>query len=133
MLYASPLYDLLHISYGFNILFTYRYSRFLEEGSFRGKTADFFYMFLFGGFLMTVSCEQIFVFQSRNIPSLWLIFSVIMNKCSISVTCIFNFHNWSPLSSQLIIRSWLFLWAQFSWAMHLQSCLFMFGADAIHS
>lgn len=36
----------------FNILFTYRYSRFLEEGSFRGKTADFFYMFLFGGLLM---------------------------------------------------------------------------------
>ena len=40
----------------FNILFTYRYCRFLEEGSFRSKTADFFYMFLFGGLVMTV-CE----------------------------------------------------------------------------
>ena len=27
----------------------------LEEGSFRGRTADFVFMFLFGGFLMTVS------------------------------------------------------------------------------
>lgn len=27
----------------------------LEEGSFRGRTADFVFMFLFGGVLMTVS------------------------------------------------------------------------------
>ena len=27
----------------------------LEEGSFRGRTADFFFMFLFGGTLMTIS------------------------------------------------------------------------------
>lgn len=27
----------------------------LEEGSFRGRTADFVFMFLFGGILMTVS------------------------------------------------------------------------------
>ncbi|KAK2171143.1 hypothetical protein NP493_1099g00017 [Ridgeia piscesae] len=38
----------------FNMIFTYRYCRMLEEGSFRGRTADFFFMFLFGGFLMTV-------------------------------------------------------------------------------
>lgn len=34
---------------------SYRYCRMLEEGSFRGRTADFVFMFLFGGFLMTVS------------------------------------------------------------------------------
>lgn len=33
----------------------YRYCRMLEEGSFRGRTADFVFMFLFGGLLMTVS------------------------------------------------------------------------------
>ncbi|CAF0800473.1 unnamed protein product [Brachionus calyciflorus] len=38
----------------FNMLFTYRYCRFLEEGSFRGKTADFFFMFIFGGLLLTI-------------------------------------------------------------------------------
>ncbi|KAF4011548.1 hypothetical protein G4228_003524 [Cervus hanglu yarkandensis] len=31
----------------------FRYCRMLEEGSFRGRTADFVFMFLFGGLLMT--------------------------------------------------------------------------------
>lgn len=35
--------------------YRYRYCRMLEEGSFRGRTADFVFMFLFGGLLMTVS------------------------------------------------------------------------------
>ncbi|XP_032901796.1 derlin-2 isoform X2 [Amblyraja radiata] len=38
----------------FNMIFLYRYCRMLEEGSFRGRTADFVFMFLFDGFLMTV-------------------------------------------------------------------------------
>ncbi|XP_061657543.1 derlin-2 isoform X14 [Syngnathoides biaculeatus] len=38
----------------FNMIFLYRYCRMLEEGSFRGRTGDFVFMFLFGGFLMTV-------------------------------------------------------------------------------
>lgn len=33
----------------------YRYCRMLEEGCFRGRTADFVFMFLFGGIVMTVS------------------------------------------------------------------------------
>lgn len=36
-------------------VFRYRYCRMLEEGSFRGRTGDFVFMFLFGGLLMTVS------------------------------------------------------------------------------
>nr|XP_033812943.1 derlin-3 isoform X2 [Geotrypetes seraphini] len=32
----------------------YRHCRMLEEGSFRGRTADFVFMFLFGGFLITL-------------------------------------------------------------------------------
>ncbi len=42
----------------FNMIFTYRYCRMLEEGSFRGRTADFFFMFLFGGTLMTISFSK---------------------------------------------------------------------------
>ena len=30
----------------------------LEEGSFRGRTADFLFMFLFGGAIMTVSFTE---------------------------------------------------------------------------
>lgn len=41
----------------FNIIFIYRYCRWLEEGSFRNKTSDFVCMFLFGGTLMAVSTE----------------------------------------------------------------------------
>ena len=38
----------------FNIMFTYRYARMLEEGSFRSNSADFFFMLLFGAVLMTI-------------------------------------------------------------------------------
>ena len=34
---------------------SYRYCRMLEEGSFRGRTAEFVFMFIFGGAIMTVS------------------------------------------------------------------------------
>ncbi|XP_020833318.1 derlin-3 isoform X3 [Phascolarctos cinereus] len=44
----------LGFSFFFNMLFLYRYCRMLEEGSFRGRTADFVFMFLFGGVLMTL-------------------------------------------------------------------------------
>ena len=43
----------------FNMIFTYRYCRMLEEGSFRGRTLDFVYMFAFGGALMI--CIAVFV------------------------------------------------------------------------
>ncbi|XP_026177977.1 derlin-2-like [Mastacembelus armatus] len=44
----------LGFSFVFNIIFLYRYCRMLEEGSFRGRTADFVFMFLFGGIVMTL-------------------------------------------------------------------------------
>jgi hypothetical protein len=43
----------------FNMIFAYRYCRMLEEGSFRGRSADFFFMFIFGGFLMIVSFHTV--------------------------------------------------------------------------
>jgi len=39
----------------FNMIFTYRYCRMLEENSFRGRTADFVTMFIFGSVCMIVS------------------------------------------------------------------------------
>ena len=36
----------------FNMIFTYRYCRMLEEGSFRGKSSDFVMMFMFGALAM---------------------------------------------------------------------------------
>lgn len=39
-------------SFFFNMIFTYRYCRMLEEGSFRRRTADFVMMFIYGGIAM---------------------------------------------------------------------------------
>ncbi|XP_047449086.1 derlin-2-like isoform X2 [Mugil cephalus] len=44
----------LGFSFVFNIIFLYRYCRMLEEDCFRGRTADFVFMFLFGGIMMTL-------------------------------------------------------------------------------
>ncbi|OQV19054.1 Derlin-2 [Hypsibius exemplaris] len=38
----------------FNLIFTYRYCRMLEENQYHGRTADFVFMFLIGGLLMAV-------------------------------------------------------------------------------
>jgi len=42
----------LGLDFVFHMFFLSRYCRLLEEGSFRGRTADFFFMLVFGGFLM---------------------------------------------------------------------------------
>lgn len=42
------------LNFFFNVIFTYRYCRMLEEGSFRGRTADFVMMFIFGGVSMII-------------------------------------------------------------------------------
>ena len=46
---------LLGLDFLFHMFFLARYCRLLEEGSFRNRTADFFYMLVFGGVLLT-SC-----------------------------------------------------------------------------
>ncbi|XP_014652812.1 PREDICTED: derlin-3-like [Ceratotherium simum simum] len=43
----------LGFSFFFHMLFVFRYCRMLEEGSFRGRKADFVFTFLFRGVLMT--------------------------------------------------------------------------------
>eukprot|EP00899_Mesostigma_viride_P007631 jgi/Mesvir1/1686/Mv21148-RA.1 len=43
----------LGLDFLFHMFFLVRYCKLLEEGSFRGRTADFFYMLLFGGTLLT--------------------------------------------------------------------------------
>ncbi|PRP88163.1 hypothetical protein PROFUN_03986 [Planoprotostelium fungivorum] len=45
-------YDRMGINFIFHMFFLVRHSKLLEEGSFRGKTADFLYMYIFGGFVL---------------------------------------------------------------------------------
>ncbi|KAG7163749.1 Derlin-2-like [Homarus americanus] len=54
----------------FNMIFTYRYCRMLEEGSFRGRTADFVLMMMFGGTCMlgcAMFCSLLFLGQAFTI------------------------------------------------------------------
>ncbi|KAI1232907.1 Derlin-2, partial [Lamprotornis superbus] len=62
----------LGFSFFFNMIFLYRYCRMLEEGSFRGRTADFVFMFLFGGILLSwlgLSPEMLWVVQGLSATS----------------------------------------------------------------
>ncbi|CAK4472013.1 unnamed protein product, partial [Aphanomyces euteiches] len=45
-------FGLFSLDFLFHMYFLVRYSRMLEEGSFRGRTADFLYMLLLGAFFM---------------------------------------------------------------------------------
>ncbi|KAI6214780.1 Derlin [Aphelenchoides besseyi] len=44
----------LGFTFLFNIIFTYRHCQILEDGSFRDRTADFVFMFIFGGVFMII-------------------------------------------------------------------------------
>ncbi|KAI2580844.1 DERL2 isoform 12, partial [Pan troglodytes] len=68
----------------FNMIFLYRYCRMLEEGSFRGRTADFVFMFLFGGFLMTqsdrMSKSKELLTQAPFLPWVLMGFSLLLGN-----------------------------------------------------
>uniref|UniRef100_A0A914CN16 Derlin n=2 Tax=Acrobeloides nanus TaxID=290746 RepID=A0A914CN16_9BILA len=59
----------------FNIVFTYRHCQMLEEGSFRGRTADFVFMFLFGAIFMIIcACfvHMVFLGQAFTIMIVYI-------------------------------------------------------------
>lgn len=58
----------------------------LEEGSFRGRSADFVMMFLFGGIFMIVSLESWFSLQAHSIYSYVFNFTDLCVLCESSVS-----------------------------------------------
>lgn len=56
----------------FNMIFTYRYCRMLEENSFRGKTSDFVVMFIFG------ICSMVFFAFFVNLLFLGQAFTIML-------------------------------------------------------
>ncbi|KAL5276928.1 DERL2 family protein [Megaselia abdita] len=82
----------ISFSFFFNLIFTYRYCRMLEEGSFRGRSSDFVMMFLFGclmttffGFFVDLlflgqafTLMLVYVWSRRN-PSLRMNFFGLLN------------------------------------------------------
>ncbi|CAJ0930322.1 unnamed protein product, partial [Ranitomeya imitator] len=59
----------LGFSLVFKMIFTYRYCKMLEETSFRGRTADFVFMFLFGGLVITAFTLMLVYIWCRRNPS----------------------------------------------------------------
>ncbi|KJH46398.1 Hsp90 protein [Dictyocaulus viviparus] len=62
-------------SFMFNMIFTYRYCMMLEEGSFRGRRADFVYMFLLEGILMIICgifVQMVFLGQAFTIMLVYI-------------------------------------------------------------
>jgi hypothetical protein len=54
------------IDFLFHLFFLYRYARSLEEGSFRRRTSDFFFMLLFGALFLIVRAHAP---RAHNQPS----------------------------------------------------------------
>ncbi|MEJ1288127.1 Der1-like domain family member 3 [Cricetulus griseus] len=69
----------LGFGFFFNMLFVFRYCRMLEEGSFRGRKADFVFMFLFGGVLMTALMAMLVYVWSRRSPHVRVNFFGLLN------------------------------------------------------
>merc|ERR1712130_1085467 len=70
-LYFGPM----GLHFLFHFLFLYRYSRNLEEGSFRGRNADFIFFFLFGMVLLSISAlfvNIIFLGNALNLMFVYL-------------------------------------------------------------
>lgn len=65
-----------NFNFFFNMIFTYRYCRMLEEGSFRGRTADFVMMFIFGGTCMIVSFLKYFQMFIFKLSQYFVIFAL---------------------------------------------------------
>ncbi|CAI5977870.1 unnamed protein product [Closterium sp. NIES-64] len=69
------------IDFVFHMFFLCRYCKLLEETSFRGRTADFFFMLLFGGVLLTMmSFLGLFNFTAPYLPWVLLGFSVLLGS-----------------------------------------------------
>lgn len=64
----------------------------LEEGSFRGRTADFVVMFIFGGVLMIVSF--LLIYKKHSTEDTWIVIAIFYVVVVIKIICnAFLFNN----------------------------------------
>ncbi|XP_022257313.1 derlin-2-like isoform X2 [Limulus polyphemus] len=87
----------------FNIIFTYRYCRMLEESSFYGQTADFFFMFVFGGSIMII----IAIFA--NFPFLGQGFTMMVTYIWSRKNSYYRMNIFGLLHIQAIFLPWILL------------------------
>lgn len=114
-------------SFFFNMIFTYRYCRMLEEGSFRGRSSDFVMMFLFGGALMIVSIMRlkfcnIFLISHLNIrESLAFVDICVVRQSTVSWPSIYNNAGVCLVATQSIYPN------EFLWSSQFHGTIFTMG------
>ena len=99
-------YGTFGFNFFFNLIFTYRYCRMLEENSFRGRTADFVTMFIFGSFFMIIAALFVNLLFLGKIFFLKNIYKNIQGRPSrwcICTTCFFSLEVSEVLVSRRLV------------------------------
>jgi Derlin-2/3 len=63
-------FDYFNLNFLFHMFFTIQHSRRLEEGSFRGRTGDYFFMWLFMGILLILIQGAMYLIPNNIFPPL---------------------------------------------------------------
>lgn len=109
------------------MIFTYRYCRMLEEGSFRRRTADFVMMFIFGGTCMIVSFINtqltLFILLKSNIISIRIIIPYVPQTFAFFVNLLFLGHAFTIMLVYVWSRRNPFVRMNFFGLLNFQVCL----------
>lgn len=94
----AMLVSIVGVDFFFHMFFLSRYCKLLEENSFRGRTADFLFMLLFGGFLLLIVAPYFRVqFLGSSLSFMMVCFHHSENLCfTISaISLSFQVYVWS--------------------------------------
>uniref|UniRef100_A0A6N2KX84 Derlin n=1 Tax=Salix viminalis TaxID=40686 RepID=A0A6N2KX84_SALVM len=114
--FSSEYNDVYHIGnldFMFHMFFLARYCKLLEENSFRGRTADFFYMLLFGATVLTS-----IVIVGGNIPYLSESFAkIIFLSNSLTFMMVYVWSKQNPFIHMSFLGLFTFTAAYLPWVL----------------
>lgn len=87
-------FDYFNLNFVFHMFFTYQHSRRLEEGSYRGRTGDFFFLWLFCAVLLvSIQCVMYWIPRAPSLlflaPSLAFAIVYVWSRRNTNVTMSF--------------------------------------------
>ncbi|CAA6668718.1 unnamed protein product [Spirodela intermedia] len=103
----------MDLDFLFHMFFLARYCKLLEENSFRGRTADFFYMLLFGATILTV-----IVFLGGMIPYVSASFAnVLFLSNSLTFMMVYVWSKQNPFAPMSFLGLFTFTAAYLPWVL----------------
>ncbi|KAI3741050.1 hypothetical protein L1987_58717 [Smallanthus sonchifolius] len=103
----------MDLDFLFHMFFLYRYCKLLEENSFRGRTADFFYMLLFGATVLTTT-----VLVGGTIPYLSVSFAnIFFLSYSLTFMMVYVWCKQNPLIHMSLLGIFTFTAAYLPWIL----------------